>query len=96
MSETSTLNELRLAEARVRQAEGHIAWILDHPGFSDWLKTALRDAIRKDPVHLANDLELLGHLLRSWSRARIEQEGLGGPSSAQRGERAGASVSARE
>ena len=76
MSDTASLNELRLSAGAASQAERNIAWILQHPGFSDWLKDTLRSAVRCDPVQLANDLELLGHLLRAWSGARIEEDRL--------------------
>ncbi len=76
MNEDARLNELRLSAGAVRQAERNIAWILQHPGFSDWLKDTLRSGLRREPVHLANDLELLSHLLRAWSGARIEEDRL--------------------
>ncbi len=37
----------------------HIAWLLEHPGISDWLKAALRSARECDPIALNNDLQLL-------------------------------------
>ena len=73
MNESSDTPARRLQAGVLRQAERNIAWILEHPAFSDWLKTALRSGVMRDPVHLANDLELLGHLLRAWSLAHIEQ-----------------------
>lgn len=76
MSEEASPNELRLSAGATRQAERNIAWILQRPGFSDWLKDTLRSGVRCDPVQLANDLELLSHLLRAWSAARIEEERL--------------------
>lgn len=63
MSERPHPHALRLNAGRVRQAERNIAWILEHPAFSDWLKDALRSGVMRDPVHLTNDLELLRHLL---------------------------------
>ncbi len=55
----------------VLRSEEHIRSALAHPAFSDWLKTALRDAISRDPLVVANDLELLTHLLRPWTEARF-------------------------
>lgn len=40
-----------------------IAWVLEHPHTSDWLKGALRAALDTDPIAVANDVELLKHLL---------------------------------
>jgi hypothetical protein len=54
-------------------AEQRIAWILAHPGVSEWLKDALRNALDRDPVDVANDLELLSQLLHPWANAQIDQ-----------------------
>ncbi len=59
--------DLLIAEQRIQSA-------LAHPALSDWLKDTLRSALERDPLALANDLELLGHLLRSWSAAHIARE----------------------
>ena len=59
----STLDLLR--------SEEHIRSALAHPAFSDWLKSALRGAISRDPLVVANDLELLTHLLRPWAEAHF-------------------------
>jgi len=53
-------------------AEARIAWVLDHPQMSDWLKHALRAAEGLDPIALQNDVEMLRHLLGSRSQAQIE------------------------
>jgi len=37
--------------------------ILADPAASFWLKTALRSALRRDPVDAANDSEILARLL---------------------------------
>jgi hypothetical protein len=74
LSDTTLSADLRLAEASVRHAEQSVAWILAHPAFSNWLKETLRSAITCDPLQVANDLELLSHLLRSWSLARIDAD----------------------
>ena len=53
-------------------ADFRIAWVLDHPRVSDWLKQALRTADGLDPIALQNDVELLRHLIVSRSQARID------------------------
>lgn len=58
----------------VREIESHIAWVLAHPGMSDWLKDALRSAADRDPVHVLNDLEILCLLLRSRSQSLIDRQ----------------------
>jgi hypothetical protein len=55
------------------EAEQRIAWVFAHPGFSDWLKDALRNSLSREPLDVANDLELLGQLLRPWAKARLDQ-----------------------
>ena len=55
------------------EVERRIAWILAHPGISEWLKDTLSKALDRDPIDVANDLELLIHLLRPWTSARIDQ-----------------------
>ncbi|NDV89500.1 hypothetical protein GTW51_22935 [Aurantimonas aggregata] len=58
----------------VSEDERQIAWVLAHPGMSDWLKDALKSAADRDPVHLLNDLEILGLLLRRKSQAIIDEQ----------------------
>ena len=60
-------NEITLAVA-----DSRIAWVLDHPRASDWLKQALRTADGLDPIALQNDVELLKHLIVSRSQAQVE------------------------
>lgn len=60
-------------EIDVLNTERRIRRALAHPAFSNWLKNALRTALECNPLILANDLELLGHLLRPWSEARLAQ-----------------------
>ena len=48
-----------------------IAWILAHPGTSDWLKDALRAARERDPVEVLNELEILNLLLRTDCEGRM-------------------------
>lgn len=49
--------------AALRDVEDPIAWVLAHPGMSAWLKATLTSALKEDPLALANDLEILNHLL---------------------------------
>lgn len=53
------------------EADAHIAFILEHPGMSDWLKTALQEALPHDPIAVLNDLEILNLVLRKRSEALI-------------------------
>ena len=59
-------------EVALAATEARIAWVLDHPAMSPWLKEALRAAVRSDPVASANDAEILRHLLQhraqAWTR----------------------------
>ena len=41
-----------------------IQTILDDPAASDWLKTALRTALARDPVDAINDAEILCETLK--------------------------------
>jgi len=41
-----------------------IQTILDDPAASDWLKTALRAALARDPVDAVNDAEILCEALK--------------------------------
>ncbi|MCW8308598.1 hypothetical protein AruPA_16295 [Acidiphilium sp. PA] len=53
------------------EADAHIAFILEHTGMSDWLKTALQEALPLDPIAVLNDLEILNLVLRKRSEALI-------------------------
>ncbi len=53
------------------EIDAHIAFILEHPAMSDWLKSALREALPRDPITVLNDLEILNLVLRSRSEALI-------------------------
>ena len=59
--------EIRLAVANAR-----IAWVLDHPQMSEWLKQALGALEGLDPTELQNDVEMLGHLITPRCQAQIE------------------------
>lgn len=64
----------RQRSAVLRQSERNIEWILGHPGFSDWLKISLRTALTREAIAVANDLEILNHLLRAWTLARMDMD----------------------
>lgn len=52
--------------------ERMIAWVLAHPGMSGWLKRGLRTALRRDPIAVLNDLEMLNALLRPRAQAQAQ------------------------
>lgn len=51
------------APSELAEIDARILWVLENPAMSDWLKEALRSAVSEDPVALANDLEILHHLV---------------------------------
>ena len=51
------------AESSTAAIDEHIKWVLDNPAMSHWLKAALVSALREDPLAVANDLEILRHLI---------------------------------
>lgn len=61
-------------------AKARIAWVLDHPDMSDWLKQALRSAMLLDPVAVQNDIEMLRHLMALRASAEVEIAVSGGAS----------------
>ena len=54
--------------------DDRIAWVLNNPQMSDWLKDAVRTALERDPADLLSDLEMLEILLRP--RAEIQFDAL--------------------
>lgn len=56
-------------EVEIAAIGRRIAWVLAHPGTSPWLRAALEAALAQDPVAVANDVELLRHLLLPRSTA---------------------------
>ena len=56
-------------EVEIAAIDRRIAWVLSHPGTSPWLRTALQAALVEDPVAIANDIEMLRHLLLPRSMA---------------------------
>jgi hypothetical protein len=61
-------------EVHLAAIETRIAWVLEHPHMSDWLKKALQSALSADPITLQNDVEVLSSLLKPRSAARIAFE----------------------
>ncbi|WP_294331816.1 hypothetical protein [uncultured Sphingomonas sp.] len=59
----------REPEVEIAAIEHRIAWVLAHPGTSPWLRAALEAALAGDPVEIANDVEMLRHLLLPRSTA---------------------------
>ncbi|MBP2277654.1 MULTISPECIES: hypothetical protein [Sphingomonas] len=54
------------------RANARIAWVLNHPHMSDWLKAALRSAQALDPIAIQNDIEILRHLITLRVNAEVE------------------------
>ncbi|MET3712734.1 hypothetical protein ABIC65_003452 [Sphingomonas trueperi] len=52
-------------EVEIAAIDRRIAWVLAHPGTSPWLQAALVE----DPLAIANDVEMLRHLLLPRSTA---------------------------
>lgn len=74
MNDSRMRLDIAAGEASVRLAEQNIFWILERPSFSQWLKDALRGGMTCEPERLANDLEILTHVLRGWASACIERD----------------------
>ena len=57
MKQEEKVRELRQeTEIMLAAADARIAWVLEHPHMSDWLKQALRTADGLDPIGLQNDV----------------------------------------
>lgn len=54
--------------------EEQISFVLGHPRMSVWLKSALSDALHRDPISVLNDLEILNLILRSRSECLIVEK----------------------
>ena len=52
-----------------------VAELLDDPAASKWLKAALREAVRRDPVDALNDAIVLAAVLESHLREVLELDG---------------------
>ncbi|GHH25177.1 hypothetical protein GCM10008023_38160 [Sphingomonas glacialis] len=73
MSREERMREVRREpEIMLAVADARIAWVLEHPHMSDWLKQALRTADGLDPIGLQNDIEMLRHLIVPRAQAQIE------------------------
>ena len=73
MKQEETVRDLRPEpEVILALMDARIAWVLDHPRTSDWLKHALRTADGLDPIALQNDVEMLKHLIVPRSQAQID------------------------
>lgn len=73
MKQEETVRDLRPEpEVILASMDARIAWVLDHPHTSDWLKQALRTADGLDPIALQNDVEMLKHLIVPRSQAQID------------------------
>jgi len=55
--------EPTMPETNLATVDTQIAWVLAHPGMSDWLKDTLRSALLLNPITVVNDLEVLRRLL---------------------------------
>lgn len=54
--------------------EEQISFVLAHLGTSAWLKTALSDALHRDPISVLNDLEILNLILHNRSEILIAEK----------------------
>ncbi len=67
-------------EVTLREAEERIAWVLDNPDMSPWLKAALAACRDRDPIALLNELEILRTILepQAYARLRLSHAGASG------------------
>lgn len=73
MSGEESVRELtQEPELMLAVTDARIAWVLQHPHMSDWLKEALRTADGLDPIALQNDVEMLKNLIMPWSQTLVE------------------------
>lgn len=56
----------------LKATELRIAWVLDNPAMSSWLKAALRGALEQNPIVVSNDVEVLSNLLRARADAWLQ------------------------
>ena len=52
-------------DAKLKQIEKQIDWIISNPNMSQWVKNALGEARNCDPIGIVNELEILNHVLRA-------------------------------
>jgi hypothetical protein len=62
------------AETQLAIINARIAWVLDQPHISDWLKQALRIADGHDPIMIQNELEMLRALLLPRAAIQVQIE----------------------
>ena len=55
-------------------AERRIEAVIADPAASDWLRSAARAAIARDPVDAVNDADVLLGLLQPWAAAIVDAE----------------------
>jgi hypothetical protein len=51
--------------ARLKQIEEQIDWIISNPNMSQWVKKALEATRNSDPIGTVNELEILNHVIRA-------------------------------
>ncbi|MDT7952516.1 MAG: hypothetical protein RQ966_13515 [Acetobacteraceae bacterium] len=71
MSDEPKTAPFALESVATKEHDDQIAWLLAHPGVSDWLKAALRSGTACNPVELMNDIDLLSFVLRRRAQAVI-------------------------
>jgi hypothetical protein len=59
-------------ETQLAIINARIAWVLDQPHISDWLKQALRMADGHDPIMIQNEIEMLTALLLPRSALEVQ------------------------
>lgn len=75
MSRTAPPN----ANAALARIDDQIAFVLEHPAMSVWIKQALTSALDRPPAEVLNDLEILNQILRLRSGLLTSQAPAGAP-----------------
>lgn len=57
----------------MKQLNGRIEFILEHPTMSTWLKETLVSALKRDPNAVLNDLEILNVTLKPLCEVRAAE-----------------------
>ena len=60
------------AKRELAQCDQQIEWLLNNDGTSPWLKAALESAAVCDPMSILSDLEILCHVIKKRSVAKIQ------------------------
>ena len=73
--EMSTISEPPQTPSVTPQSaiDDQISFVLSNPRMSAWLKTALSEALLRDPISVLNDLEILNLILRTRSELLIAE-----------------------